>query len=92
MRTITFGVCTSQVQGVKVISWNIRGKRSHYEGASAAVWGNFGCAASGEVQNQALQMEKFHIHILAMSEARGSSCAVEGTPKGLGPVENTAQI
>lgn len=54
--------------------------------------GNFGCAASGEVQNQEVQMEKFHIPILAMSEARGFSCAVEDMPGGLGPVENITQV
>lgn len=76
-----FGVYTSEVQGVKGISWDIRGKRGHFEGASAAVWGNFGCAASEDVQNQELQVEKIHVPILAMSEAEESSCAVEGIPR-----------
>lgn len=47
--------------------------RGHCEGASASVCGNFGCAASGELQNQEVQMKKFHILILAKSEPRGSS-------------------
>lgn len=79
-----FGLHSSEVEGVKGISWDMRGKRGHCEGASAAVWGNFGCTASGEVQNQELQMEKFHIPIMAMSESRGSSCAVKGMPGGFG--------
>lgn len=93
--TSAFGVYTSEIQGVKGISWAIRGKRGHCEGISAVVWGSFGCAASGEVQNQELQMEKFHVPILATSEARGSLCAVEGVPGGLGTpdhVKNIAQI
>lgn len=31
------GVCTSEVQGIKGISWDLRGKRGHCEGASAAL-------------------------------------------------------
>lgn len=53
------------------------------------------CAASGEVQKQKLQIEKFHIPILAMSEARRAFCAVDRMPGRLGApdqVEKIAQI
>lgn len=44
---------------------------------------SFGCAASGDVQKQKLQLEKFHAAILAMSEASRSLCAVDIISGGL---------
>lgn len=55
----------------------------------------FGCVASGEVQKQDLQMEKFHFPSLAKSEARRSLSAADSMPGGLGApdqVEKIAQI
>ena len=51
-----------------------------------------GCAASGEVQKQEFQMEKFHISILAISEARRSLCAADGMPGGLGTPDQVEKI
>lgn len=53
---------------------------------------SFGCAASGEIQKQELQMEEFRVPSLAMSDARRSLCAADGMPGGLGAADQMEKI